>query len=88
MDLILSDSPPLAGVRGPERRYALIDFEIARLVDINQPSTIPAIFKRDINMLARAAEIYLRVGVQSIQTPSLTMLLVHSRCTSRACATV
>ena len=63
MDLILDDRPLLAGLRGPERKYALIDFETAQLFDvksvIDQP---PSIFKHDIFRLAVAAEIHLRVS--------------------------
>ncbi len=51
--------PRIAGVRGPKRRYALIDFETA-IVDYS-PELLTA-FKKDVRDLASALEYNLRVS--------------------------
>lgn len=68
MDLILDDEKRFAGVRGSERKYALIDFETARFGDHTQASQeetsrIRSLFKRDVLTLARSLEVNLRVRV-------------------------
>jgi len=65
MDVIVPSipSPLLAGLRGPERKYALIDFETARLPPVKGspcPTELEKAFKRDIRSLATALEINLR----------------------------
>ncbi len=51
--------PRIAGVRGPKRRYALIDFETA-IVDYS-PELLAG-FKKDVRDLASALEFNLRVS--------------------------
>jgi len=65
MDVIVPSisSPLLAGLRGPERKYALIDFETARLPPVEGspcPTELEKTFKRDVCSLAIALELNLR----------------------------
>ena len=67
MDVIVPSisSPLLAGLRGPERKYALIDFETARLPPTEGSPDLTELeeaFKNDVCSLATALEINLRVG--------------------------
>jgi hypothetical protein len=58
--------PLLAGLRGPERKYVLIDFETATLPSLDRfPSSAEyeKAFKRDVRLLAIALELNLRVRV-------------------------
>ena len=67
MDVIVPSisSPLLAGLRGPERRYALIDFETARLPPADGspcPTELEKASKNNVCSLTTALEINLRVG--------------------------
>ncbi|KAF8881728.1 hypothetical protein CPB85DRAFT_1567343 [Mucidula mucida] len=63
MDVLLSDDykttdPLIAGVRGPERRYAFIDFQTAKVDD--DPEILQAAFKKDVAYLVASLEAHLR----------------------------
>ncbi|KAF8885124.1 hypothetical protein CPB85DRAFT_1566952 [Mucidula mucida] len=63
MDVLLSDDykttdPLIAGVRGPERRYAFIDFQTAKVDD--DPEILQAAVKKDVAYLASSLEAHLR----------------------------
>ncbi|KAF8072290.1 hypothetical protein FPV67DRAFT_1484801 [Lyophyllum atratum] len=65
MDMIVPHYPHpiLAGLRGPERRYALIDFETATLPPVDGSENSPMLekaFKKDIFNLADELEVHLR----------------------------
>ncbi len=51
--------PLFAGVRGPQRRYAFIDFETA---NVDNSPDLPTAFKKDVKDLASALQFNLRVS--------------------------
>jgi hypothetical protein len=66
MDVMVPSKSFLAGLRGPERRYALIDFETATLppaVGSSSLTELEKAFRLDVSCLGRSLEINLRVSM-------------------------
>lgn len=71
MDVMVPSKSFLAGLRGPERRYALIDFETATLPPAVGSSSLTELekaelekaFRLDVSCLGQSLEINLRVSM-------------------------